>query len=92
MCRGSALAQDLGPYKEIYPFADISQDQQSCSPDPARNVTCPLYVALMMSFGGNFESSGVIPGVQLAIEQINQNQSLLPGYTLHYILMDTQVC
>lgn len=83
--------QYLGPYKEIYPFTDITQNQTSCVPDPAANLTCPLYVALMMSFGGDFVSSGVIPGVQLALNQINSNSSMLPGYTLHYTLTDTQV-
>ena len=82
-----------GPYKEIYPYVDVTRDQQSCVPDPAAGVdgTCPLYIALMMSFGGDFVSSGVIPGVQLAINQINSDPSILSGYTLHYTLLDTQV-
>ena len=89
----TAGQQYLGPYKEIYPYVDITRDQQSCVPDPAAgaNGTCPLYIALMMSFGGDFVSSGVIPGVQLAINQINSDPSILPGYTLHYTLLDTQV-
>ena len=88
-----AAGQYLGPYKEIYPYVDITRDQQSCVPDPAAGVdgTCPLYIALMMSFGGDFVSSGAIPGVQLAINQINSDPSILPGYTLHYTLLDTQV-
>ena len=88
-----AAGQYLGPYKEIYPYVDITRDQQSCVPDPTAggNGTCPLYIALMVSFGGGFVSSGVIPGVQLAINQINSDPSILPGYTLHYTLLDTQV-
>ena len=88
-----ASGQYLGPYKEIYPYVDIARDQQSCVPDPAAGVngTCPLYIALMMSFGGDFVSSGVIPGIQLAINQINSDPSILPGYTLHYTLLDSQV-
>ena len=76
-----AAGQYLGPYKEIYPYVDITRDQQSCVPDPTAgaNGTCPLYIALMMSFGGDFVSSGVIPGVQLAINQIN-SESGLQGY------------
>ena len=79
-------------YKHIYPPADISIDQQSCSPDPANNLTCPLFVALLMSFGGAFTSSGVVPAIQVALDQINSEPSMLPGYTLHYTLKDTQVC
>lgn len=88
-----AAGQYLGPYKEIYPYVDITKDQQNCVPEPAPggNGTCPLYIALMMSFGGDFVSSGVIPGIQLAINQINSDPSILPGYTLHYTLLDDQV-
>ena len=88
-----ATGQYLGPYNEIYPCVDINRDQQSCVPGTAAggNGTCPLYIALMMSFGGDFVSSGAIPGVQLAINQINSDPLILPGYTLHYTLLDTQV-
>ena len=51
-----------------------------------------LYFALMMSFGGDFRSSGTIPGVQVALDQINSDPTLLPGYQLHYTLTDSQVC
>ena len=87
----TTISHYLGPYMEIYPYTDITRDQQSCVPDLAANQTCPLYVALMMSFGGDYVSSGVIPGVQLALNQINNDSSMLPGYTLHYTLTDTQV-
>lgn len=79
----------FGPYKDIYPFVDITQDQLKCS--IRENGTCPLYIGLMMSFGGEFDSSGVIPGVQLALDQINSDPTTLPGYTLHYTLRDTIV-
>lgn len=82
---------NVGPYKHIYPPTNISMDQLSCNSDPALNRTCPLYVALLMSFGGSYVSSGVIPGIQVALDQINSDPSLLPGYTLHYTLMDSQV-
>ena len=45
-----------------------------------------------MSFGGAYTSSGVIPGIQVALDQINSRQDILPGYTLHYTLQDSQVC
>jgi hypothetical protein len=37
-------------------------------------------------FGG-----GVVPGVQYALDQINADPNLLPGYSLHYTLTDSKV-
>lgn len=89
-CADSRLnAPYFGPYKDIYPLVDITQDQLNCP--RTENGTCPLYIGLMVSFGGEFDSSGVIPGVQLALDQINSDPSMLPGYTLHYTLRDTIV-
>ena len=51
----------------------------------------PLVFGLIMSFGGNFDSSGAIAGVRVALDRINNVSSLLPGYTLHYALSDSQV-
>ena len=44
----------------------------------------PLYFSLIASFGRDgFNSSGVVPAVDYALEQINSNaSSLLPGYAL----------
>ena len=88
---GDLTANDpyLGPYTDVYPYVDIRQDQLSCS--PSTNGTCPLYIALMVTFAGDFISSGAIPGVQLALDQINSDPTMLPGYTLHYTLKETVV-
>ena len=51
----------------------------------------PLVFGLIMSFGGNIDSSGVVPGVRVALDRINSDSSLLPGYSLHYALSDSQV-
>lgn len=88
---GLRLSSDGLFYKDIYPPANISVDQQACTPDAASNRTCPLYVALLMSFGGAYTSSGVVPAIQVALDQINSDPSMLPGYTLHYTLKDSQV-
>ncbi len=50
-----------------------------------------LYFGLMQSFGGGFSASGTVPGVQVALDQINADPAMLPGYTLHYTLSDSQV-
>ena len=50
-----------------------------------------LYFAFMQSFSGGYISSGGIPGVMVALDEINANSSVLPGYTLHYALSDNEV-
>ena len=79
-----------GPYIQVYPPSDLSQDQQGCSGSDS-NGTCPLYIALILSFGGDFISSGAVPGVQLALDQINADPTILPGYSLHYSLTNSNV-
>ena len=80
---------DFGPYLEVYPPVDLSQNQLDCVPEI--NRTCPLYIALTMPFGGEYFGGGVMPGVQFAIDEINADPGLLPGYSLHYTLTDSQV-
>ena len=58
----------------------------------ASDPRTPLYFGLMQSFSdANYDGSGVIPGVDVALDQINDDPTLLPGYTLHYILTDSKV-
>ena len=64
----------------VYPAVDAS--------DPRT----PLYFGLMQSFSdANYDGSGVIPGIDVALDQINDDPYILPGYTLHYTLTDSQV-
>ena len=70
------------PYLQVYP---------PVSADEAAGGTKSLYFALMMSFSGNTKTSGTIPGVQAALDGINGDSTLLPGYKLHYTLTDSQV-
>ena len=61
------------------------------STDEGARGTKSLYFALTMSFGGIFKSSGTIPGVEAALDVINSDPTLLPGYKLHYTLTDSLV-
>ena len=95
-CLQSAVTEnihdgDFGSYLEVYPPTNLSQSQLSCTPQPAQNRTCPLYIALTMSFGNEYRSSGAIASVQYALDQINADKDLIPGYSLHYTLTDSQV-
>ena len=56
------------------------------------NVTLsPLYFGLMLSLSGHHQSTGALAGVQAALDDINSRDDLLPGYSLHYTLTDSQV-
>ena len=67
------------PYLEVYPPVNASDSRM------------PLYFTLMLSFGGDYTSIGALPAVQIALDYINNEPSILPGYTLHYTLADSQV-
>ena len=58
---------------------------------PVTDESTSLYFAFMQSFSGGYISSGAIPGVMVALDEINANSSVLPGYTLHYALSDNAV-
>ena len=66
---------------EVYPSTNLNET----------DTAVPLYLALIMSFGTTFNSSGTVPGVQVALDLINSDPHTLPGYRLHYILTDSQV-
>ena len=77
LCTALAGCQDL-PYT-YPPLAE------------ARPNTTSIYFGLLQSFGGTYNSSGSIPGVEVALDRINSDANLLPGYTLHYVLRDSFV-
>ena len=53
-----------------------------------------LNIMLIVSFGQfGFNSSGVIPAADIALEDINSDPDVLPGYNLTYDrVRDSQVC
>lgn len=67
--------------REVYPPID------------AGNGKKPLYFGLMMSLGGVWDSSGMVPAIQVALDFINNSSTsgLLSEHTLHYVLYDSQV-
>ena len=58
-----------------------------------RTPPVPLHFSLVVSFGlDGFNSSGTIPAIDLALEQINTNQTVLPEYELlHTTPRDSEV-
>ena len=67
------------PYLGIYPTAET------------QNESTALYFGLMLSLSGEQQSTGALAGVQDALDHINSRHDLLPGYSLHYTLTDSQV-
>ena len=59
----------------------------SCTNATAQNLTF-LYLT---GFTGLFLSSGSIPAVEMALEKINSDPSLLPEYKLQFVAKDAQV-
>ena len=52
----------------------------------------PLHIAYYTSKSGTFVSSGTIPAVDLALDLINDDDGILPGYNLSYEgIYDTKV-
>ena len=68
---------------EIYPPESI--------PSHVDDNTTHIYIGLIVSFGGAFNSSANVPGVRDAVDRINNDTSILENYTLHYVLSDSQV-
>ena len=67
------------PYLQIYPPHNETDNRTS------------LYLAVVLSLGGAYTSIAALPGVQIALDYINSHPSILPGYTLHYLLTDSEV-
>lgn len=51
----------------------------------------PLYFSLIQSFSGQYVSANSITGLELALDQVNEDPRLLPGYSLHYVFTDAPV-
>ena len=74
---------------------DLANDYLDVYPDPTDpqilQGRTPLYFALFQSLGGQFDGSGSVAGVKVALDRINSDMTLLPGYSLHYTLADSMV-
>ena len=88
LCEKLTKSNETVPYVQIYPRESAALESWEA---PTSDGKTPLYFALILSFGGQFLSSGAIPGVQVALDQINSNASILPGYELRYTLIESLV-
>ena len=87
-CLSYASPRSFDPvndYLDVYPDPNDSQILQGRT---------PLYFSLIQSLGGPlslYDGSGSIAGVKVALDAINNDITLLPGYTLHYTFSDSKV-
>ena len=92
-CMACSWCQEFLDPREINQIEKIIRANQFYPPLSKFNGSQlkPLVFGLIMSFGGNIDSSGAIPGVRVALDRINNDSNLLSGYSLHYALSDSQV-
>lgn len=84
---------------QVLASPNVRNDYLEVYPDPTDpNVVLgrtPLYFGLIQSLGGPsslYDGSGSVAGVKVALDRINNDSSVLPGYTLHYTFADSKVC
>ena len=87
----SSQCQNFLNPEEISRISEVISDNMFYPPLNESQPLKPLVFGLIMSFGGSFNSSAAIPGVRAALDRINRDTTLLPGYSLHYALSDSQV-
>ena len=51
----------------------------------------PLYLSGYFTLGGNWDGSGILPAVEMALDHINHQMDILPEYELKMIWNDTRV-
>ncbi len=51
----------------------------------------PLYLSAYFTLGGAWDGSGILPAVEMALDHINENADVLPGYELKMVWNDTRV-
>lgn len=80
--RVQSLSYDPADYLEVYPDPRDPEVLQG---------RVPLHFALIQSQSSQFDGSGSLAGVKVALDRINNDRSLLPGYTLHYTFANSEV-
>ena len=51
----------------------------------------PLYFSLIQSFSSQYVSAHSVVGLELALDFTNADETLLPGYSLHYVFTDAPI-
>ncbi|XP_072016481.1 gamma-aminobutyric acid type B receptor subunit 2-like [Amphiura filiformis] len=74
--------------------ASQSETNRDTNREIADNITSdvkiPIYLGGFFSHGGVWDSSGVLPAVEMALEHINARSDILPEYDLKMVWNDTK--
>lgn len=73
-----AMGTSQWPYLHKYPPVNETDERT------------PLYFGLMLSTV-SYNSIRGLPAIQIALDYINNDPTILPGYSLHYTLTDSKV-
>ena len=52
----------------------------------------PLYIGGIFSMGGDWDSGGILPAVEMGLDHVNDRVDVLPQYELKMVWNDSQVC
>lgn len=71
---------------------DANQSQSlGASDGVGRDGKIPIYLGGFFTLGGNWDGSGILPVVEMALEHVNNRPDLLADYELRMVWNDTQV-
>ena len=86
-----------GPAAEASPSSGNGVIYPPLTEDSDGTAETPLFVGLIESYDPAhpdrlLKSVGTIIGTEIALDHINADPSILPGYRLHYNFINSQVC
>ena len=86
-----------GPAAEASPSSGSGVIYPPLTEDSDGTAETPLFVGVIESYDPahpdqQLRSVGTIVGTEIALDHINANPSILPGYRLHYNFINSQVC
>ncbi|XP_072048302.1 gamma-aminobutyric acid type B receptor subunit 2-like [Amphiura filiformis] len=67
-----------------------SNGEASNSSEPDGDTKIPLYIGGLLPFSGGWDASGLVPGIDLALQQVNARDDLLSEYDLRIVWNDTK--
>ena len=77
--------------QQTTPYSTSPSSSNSTKSGAQDGSKIPLYIGAFFPFGGGWDASGIIPAVEMALDDINARVDILPKYELKMVWNDTQV-